>query len=720
MKYFQQFDESDCGAACLAMIASNYGKWLHVSDIRNDAGTDTIGTNIKGMIVAAQKYGLRAKAFKGTPESLSKKLKTPFIAHLRIDFDEIHWTYHYVVVNKIGKNKIEIWDPNPIAKKQKISKELFLKEWTGYVIFFEPDKDFEKSKKRENLLLKFLPAFFPHVKEMSFAFIASVLLLVLGVVSSFYYKYLFDEVIYSKEQFALHAVSFGVLFVIVIQQIITAIRSALLSHFSFKTDLQLNFSYLEHIFKLPVSFFESRNSGEVLSRLGDLDKIKQTISSAALSGIMDIVMLIISSPILFKIDAKLFGVSCITVILAGFISVFFARIFRSYYSKVMSEDADVQSYLYESMNGASTVKALNAENIVSMEFEKKKMKYVNTNWKLNNYKIKQEFLSSLLRSVSELLIYWIGCTSIIGSKMSFGTLITFNSMLAYFTGPLFRLMTIQNEVQEALVAAERVGEILELEREKDNQEEMLKPEKFSGSIKFEDVTFAYGSRRPIYNNLNLEIPPNSWTAFVGPSGSGKSTFVKLILKFYEVTDGKIYLDGNDIRNIDISYLRSKVGYVPQDIFIFSGTVRDNIALHKPDATLEEIIDVCKKAGAHSFIEKLPNRYDTILGEHGGGLSGGEKQRLALARALLGNPTFIILDEATSSLDTVSEMEIFDVFKKLKEENIAVILIAHRLTTVMNCDNIFVMKEGQIIQQGTHEQLVKQDGLYKEMWTGKAE
>ncbi|NLK46424.1 MAG: peptidase domain-containing ABC transporter [Treponema sp.] len=537
-----------------------------------------------------------------------------------------------------------------------------------------------------------------------------------GIATSFYYKYLFDEVVYAKALFSLHSISFGILFVVLIQSIVETVRSSLLSHFSFKTDLQLNFSYLEHIFKLPISFFESRKSGEILSRLGDLDKIKQTLSSAAISGIMDVVMLIVSAPILFSINTKLFGVSIATVILAAVVSVIYAKIYRSFYAKSMSQNAEVQSYLYESLNGVATVKAFNAEEIVNYEYEKKKMTAIDTGWTLNKYGISQGFISGLINGISGLLVYWIGCSSIIEGTMSFGTLITFNSLLGYFTGPLFRLIQIQNQIQEALVAAERVGEILELDCEKDDSIKYIKPAKINGHIKFDDVTFAYGSRRPIYEHFNLEIAPGSWTAFVGPSGCGKSTFVKLILRFYEALEGKIYLDGYDIRDIDISHLRSKIGYVPQDIFLFSGSVRENIALHKPEASLEDIIEASKKAGAHQFIEKLPKRYDSELGEHGGGLSGGEKQRLALARALLGNPSFIILDEATSNLDTVSEMEIHKVIKQLKAENIAVILIAHRLTTVMNCDKIFVMKEGKILEQGTHNGLLKNGGLYSEMWS----
>lgn len=714
MKYRQQYDSSDCGAACLAMIASFYGANLNIAEIRHYAGTDSDGTNFHGMLLAANHYGLKARAVEGNNESINTNIPTPFIAHMKKDNEEAG--NHYVVVRKIFNNKILLFDPDKTKKKHLITYAQFFNYWTGYAIFLEPDVGFTKTDKKENLFFKFIPVFLPHKKLLFFSFLSSVLLLAFGIVTSFYYKYIFDEVVYSKAAFSLHTLSLGVLLVTVIQSVVGCVRSVLLSHFSFKTDLQLNFSYLSHIFKLPLSFFESRKSGEILSRLGDLDKIKQTLSNAALSGVMDAVMLLASGPILLGISGRLFGISIATVLIVSVISMIFAKIYRSYYSKTMSQNADVQSYLYESLNGVATVKALNAEQIVNEEYEKKKMTAVNTGWKLNKYGISQSLLTGLINGISGILVYWLGCFSIIGGTMSFGTLITFNSLLGYFTGPLFRLVNIQNSVQEALVAAERVGEILELEREKDESRKYLVPEKISGHIKFEDVTFTYGSRRPVYEHLNLEIEPGKWTAFVGPSGCGKSTFVKLILKFYEAQEGKIILDGNDIRDIDSTYLRSKIGYVPQDIFLFSGTVAENISLHNPNASLEEIIEAAKKAGADEFIQKLPKRYETVLGEHGGGLSGGEKQRLALARALLGNPSFLILDEATSSLDTVSEMEIHKVIKNLRRENIAVILIAHRLTTVMNCDRIFVMKEGKIIQQGTHKELLEENVLYKEMWS----
>ena len=375
MKYRQQYDCTDCGAACLAMIASYYGAELNIAEIRQFAGTDTEGTNFHGMVKAANHYGLKARAVEGNNESINTNIPTPFIAHIKTEKENGN---HYVVVRKIFKNRILLFDPDKNKKKHLITYAQFFNYWTGYAIFLEPDVGFTKTDKKENLLFKFIPVFLPHKKLLAFSFLSSILLLVFGIITSFYYKYIFDEVIYSKAAFSLHTLSLGVLLVTVIQSVVGCVRSVLLSHFSFKTDLQLNFSYLSHILKLPLSFFESRKSGEILSRLGDLDKIKQTLSNAALSGVMDAVMLLVSGPILLGISGRLFGISIATVLIVSVVSMIFAKVYRSYYSKTMSQNADVQSYLYESLNGVATVKALNAEQIVNEEYEKKKMTAVDT------------------------------------------------------------------------------------------------------------------------------------------------------------------------------------------------------------------------------------------------------------------------------------------------------------------------------------------------------
>jgi ATP-binding cassette subfamily B protein len=278
------------------------------------------------------------------------------------------------------------------------------------------------------------------------------------------------------------------------------------------------------------------------------------------------------------------------------------------------------------------------------------------------------------------------------------------------------LVNLQSGLQEAYVAAERVSEILEMEPEQKEGATLLKPVGFTGKIDFNHVSFRYGMRPPVYKNLSFHVNKGQWVGFVGPSGCGKTTLVKLLLKFYKPDDGTVSIDGYNLQDVDAAVLREHIGYIPQEIYIFAGTIADNIALHNPAAPLEEIMAAAEKAGADEFISNLPERYNTRLSERGSTLSGGERQRLALARALLGKPDIMILDEATSNLDSVSERIIHQTIEKLRGTMTAII-IAHRLTTVRNCDIIFVMDKGDIVESGSHNELLAKNGLYKNLWEG---
>lgn len=726
MKYYQQLDMTDCGAACLAMMYSHYGKFISIANIRAKAGTDLVGTNLKGLILASNEFGFDASSVKGTKDSISKDTLVPFIAHIHIENENKDWVDHFVVVKKIYKNKVEIWDPNPTVKKNKIPLSTFLNNWTGYALFVKPSVDllssFNKnesfnSRNSRYLLLNFLPVILPHKKIIIFSLLSSLLLIFLGIAVSFYYKYIFDEVIFAKANFSLMSLSIGVIFITFLQSVIGSIRSVLLAHFSYKSDLHLNLSYLSHIIKLPLTFFESRKIGEILSRLDDLGKVKTSLSSTVISTIMDILMICIICPVLWNINKNLFLISIITVILVSSIVMIFSKIYKAYYSKFMTEKAEVNSYLVESLNGVETIKSLNAEEYIFKEYETRQMNAVNTSWRVNNYGIIQGFLTGVISGVSSVFIFWLGSKYIIDDILSLGTLLSFNALLGYFTGPLMRIVNIQSGLQEAMVAAQRVGEILEMDQEQNDLNTYTPVKHIDGKIEFKNITFRYGSRFPIYENLNLSLEPGSWSAFVGPSGCGKTTLVKLILKFYSAEEGSITIDGHNILDINTNFLRSNIGYVPQKIFLFSGTIAENISMHKKDASLEDIIKAAKRAGAHKFIKNLPKRYNTSLGEYGGGLSGGERQRIAIARALLGNPKLLILDEATSNLDSISEQNIHHVIQSLVDNNITVILIAHRLSTVMECDSIYVMDNGKIVQKGSHNELMNIDGTYKELWNG---
>ena len=709
-------DETDCGAACLAMIASYYKLKKSITSIREIAGTDTKGTNLAGMVLAANKIGFSAHALKGTKDALTSELPFPFVAH--IAYQENDYTLlHYVVVKSINKDKIEILDPNEDRKKQTKSIEEFSKEWTGYAVFLSPDRNFKIEKDNSSLLLKFIPVLKPYKSLLILACLASVLLVVFGIISTLYTRYVIDEVIFSQAKFTLGALSVGMLVVVIVQAIIGGVRNILLIHFSYKVDLNLVFSYFTHVFHLPLKFFDSRKSGEIISRMQDIDKIQSLLSQASVSVIMDTFMILVVGPVLFATNKTLFAIVLMTVPFSAVIIYIFSKLYKKQYRKLMVNASNVQSFLVESINGASTVKAMNAESNTCFGFEKHQMRMANTGWKAAHLQTYQQMLSEIIKQAGNIIIFWVGSFYIIKGEMSIGSLVSFTALSAYFIDPLQRLVNLQSQLQESAVAADRLGEIMELECEQSENQKLLKPEHLKGNINIQNVSFRYGTRKYVYEDLNIEIKAGQKVALVGSSGCGKTTIAKLLLKMYTPESGKISIDEHDLLDWDAYNLRNLIGYVPQDIYLFAGTIAENIALHKPDASLDEIVTAAQQAGASDFIEQLPERYNTMLGEKGTNLSGGERQRIALARALLGNPEILILDEATSNLDTVSEKLIKQTIDKLQSGKMTIIIIAHRLSTIIDCDNIFVMDGGRVVQQGNHNKLKNEEGLYQNLLKG---
>ena len=715
MQYYQQLGINDCGPACLAMVSSHYKLYISTAEIRKLCKTDSMGTNLAGLIAAAEKLGFTTNALKGeiSDKTLDSKLIFPFIAHIKITYLGSLYD-HFVVVKSISKTKIEIWDPNPAENKHTINREEFLEKWTGYVLFLSPDSHFVPKKEKGIPLFKYFPLLLPHKKSLIITFIASLLLVVFGILTSFYYKFIIDEIVITKALFSLVSLSIGVLIIVVVQTVVGVLRDIIMNYVVYKTDLQFSFSYIDHLLKLPISFFDSRRTGEILSRIDDITKVREVLSGATLSVVMDTLLLVISAPFLFRINGVLFSISLLSILIISIIVRFFIKIYRRQYARLRNEQAGLSSTVVELLNGAYTIKALNAEQTARNDYEKNLMTVTWTSWKTNRIKILQGFLTGIISGVTGIITFWVASTGIIKDTFSLGTLLSFNALLVYFSGPLFRLVNLQAGLQEAFISAERVSEILETEPEQAEGVQLIKPDALEGTIEFSNISFKYGMRQPVYTDLSFRIEKGQWAAFVGPSGCGKTTLVKLLLKFYEPEQGSVFVDGNDLRFIDASALRSHIGYVPQNIYLFSGAVSENIALNNPAAPMEDIIAAAKKAGADEFINRLPERYNTKLGERGATLSGGEQQRLALARALLGKPDILILDEATSNLDTISEYHIFKTIETLRGSMTAII-IAHRLSTIQKCDIIFVMDKGVIVESGSHKELLAKKGLYKTLW-----
>jgi ATP-binding cassette subfamily B protein len=716
MKYQHQIDETDCGPACLVMAASRYKLYISIGYARELCKTDRLGTNLGGLAEAAQKLCMDAKAMHGevADKTLDSKLIYPFIAHVRTTYSSDNVLDHYVVITSVTKNTVKIWDPDISKGKYTTSRSEFLKIWTGYVLFLSPGVKFKPGGKHSKNIFRFLPLILPHKTTLVIVILSSALLIVFGIITSYYFKYIIDEVVISKAAFTLTAFSIGAMLIVVLQSVVEKLRALLINYFAFHTDARLNFSYVNHILKLPLFFFDSRKTGEILSRLTDINKIREMLTGTLLSLVFDCILIVIIGPILFNINKILFAVSITNIVLLSIIIFFFSKVFRRNYGKLRKEEAEVNSLLVEAVSGIYTVKALNAESAIANIYEKKQMQAVWTGWETSRITMWQRFFAALINNAANIAVFWIASSGIIKDTFSLGTLLSFNALLAYFTGPLFRMLNIQPQIQEASIAAERVIEILDMEVEQPGGSRLLKPERLEGNICFEHIRFQYGVRKPVYTDLSFKITKGQWAAFIGPSGCGKTTLVKLLLKFYKPDAGAILIDGHNLQDMDAAALRSHIGYVPQDIYVFEGTIAENIALHKPGASMNEIAEAARKSGADEFINCLPERFNTNISERGTTLSGGERQRLALARALLCNPEIIILDEATSNLDTISERMIHNIIESLRG-SITAIIIAHRLTTVKSCDTIFVMNNGNIIEFGSHTELILKNGFYKTMW-----
>lgn len=509
------------------------------------------------------------------------------------------------------------------------------------------------------------------------------------------------------------------LIVIIFQTIINYCRNQIILYLGTKIDVSLLCDFFCHLLHLSLNFFSSRKTGEILSRINDAETVKEAVSSTTLGIIMDSLMLVMGGFFLFKMGLALLPVSIIPVILSSAIVWIYAKPFKRRIKTKSILEADKNASMYESINGISTIKGLATEEKAYLRVEEKIVSAAEEGLLLGNIGNFQRAIQDLISGVGTLAIYWLGSLMIFDGKITLGQLISFNTLSSFFLGPLKRLLTMQLHIQEVMISAERLTDIIDMEEENSNEEELEEVETLDGDIEFKNVTFSYGTRGAAVEDISFSIPKGKKVAFVGSSGSGKTTLLKLLMKFYKLEKGKILINGVDIENLKTVSFREKIGYVPQESLLFSGTISENIAWGCNNADLGKIIASAVAAQAFDFIQKLPEKFNTYVGEHGSTLSGGERQRVAMARILMRNPQLLILDEATASLDSISEQAIMEtIFTKIKGRT--VIMVAHRLSTIKNCDIIYVFDKGKLIEQGTHFELLAKNGFYKKLWSAQNE
>lgn len=700
--FFAQHSASDCGAACLVMIARYWGKHLSVNRLRDMANVNRNGASLRSLSVAAESIGFSTRPVKASLDQLAKQ-QLPAI---------IHWEgKHYIVVYEVTRKHVVVADP--AIGQRTLSHLEFKAGWTGYTLLLQPTAFLKEVKEASTPFWQFFELMKPHGLVLLEVFIASILIQVFGLITPLFTQLLLDRVVVQGSTLTLTAVGLGLLIFSLFRVAMSGLRQYLLAHTANRVDLALIVGFIRHTFRLPLSFFESRYVGDIISRVQENRKIQRFLTGEALSILLDLVTVFIYVGLMFWYSWKMALLALVIVppfVLQALIATpFLKRISREIFNAFATES----SYLIESLTGVRTVKSMAVEQTVRWRWEEFLNQSVKKSFSGQIIGIRLQIFSSVIQAVVSTGLLWFGAWLVIQNELTIGQLVAFNMLLGNVISPFQRLTVLWNQLQEVVISVERINDVIETEPEEDLQHQTRQSlPQLRGHIRFEQVTFRYHpeSDMNVLENLTFEVKPGQTVALVGRSGSGKTTISKLILGLYPATDGKVLIDGQDVSSLSLRSLRQQTGVVDQDTFLFGGTIGENISIGHPSATLEEIIEAARQAGADEFIKKLPMGYETQIGEGGGMLSGGQRQRLAIARALLGNPRLLVFDEATSHLDAESERIIQTNLNSILKDRTTVI-IAHRLSTIRNADLILVLDKGILVESGTHDQLMTKRGHY---------
>ncbi len=704
----RQHDIKDCGAACLVSVGNFHHIQIPIAKIRQWSDTDQQGTNILGLIQAAEKIGLDAKGIKANETALGK-IPLPAIAHVILE-NHLH---HFMVIYKFKNNKITIMDP-AIGKMETYLKNDFLNIWSGALIILSPKSNSKHLNLVKSNLKRFYNLIQPHKSVVSQVIFGSILYTIIGLSIPIFIQKITDHVLGSNNKNLMNLMSVIMIILVTIQGFIGNRKSILMMKTGQLIDNQLILGYYKHLLKLPQRFFDTMRIGEITSRINDAVKIRLFVNETAIDILVNSCIVLFSCALMFTYYWKLALV--IIAIIPVYIGIYILMNHLNYKfeKRIMENGAKLETQLVESVNNIRTIKEFGIQSFSNTLTENRFIKLLFSGSDASKNNIWISSIIQWLASILTIMILWIGAFSVINRIISPGELFSFYALIGFILGPIASLISANKSINSALIASDRLFEIMDLEiLEIENSIKI--EEQDIGDIKFENVTFAYGNRRPVFKNLNLTIEKNKTTAIVGESGCGKTTLFALIQLLYPIKEGKISIGNININMIDTKSLNSILSIIPQNLHLFGGNIIQNIALGENIPDIKRILDIAQSLGINTFIEQLPNSYLTEIGENGSQLSGGQKQRIAFARAIYKNPEILLLDEATSSLDSKSELPIKKYLEQFKKLNKTIVIIAHRLSTIKIADRIIMMNNGEISESGTHTELIQNKSHYFQLW-----
>lgn len=703
----RQRDQSDCGAACLASICRFYGAELPVARIRQFTSTDRQGTTVLGMVEGAQRIGLSARGVRATSESL-REVPLPAIAHVTTSAG----AGHYVVLVDVSGDRVRIMDPRE-GRTASCRLRTFLDEWTRILILVTPTDRLAYPDGGGRVHRRLFQLGLPHRAVFLQAFVGSALYTLLGLSTAIFVQKLIDNVLPGANQNLLNLMAALMLVLLVVQMGIGVLKDLLIVRTGQRIDGGLILQYYRHVLSLPQRFFDTMRVGEVVSRVNDAVKIRGFINDVALELAVSATVVVLSFGLMVAYSPPLALLVALVIPVYGAIYWVANALNRTTQRKLMEQAADLEAELVESIGAGSTLKRFSIEERAAVRVEERLVRTLRSVYRSTMTAIGSRTGSDLASRAALIVSLWVGGTMVLSQRMSAGELLSFYALIGYLASPIMTLIGSNRALQDALIAADRLFEIMDLEPESEVAEATEDPP--FGDLEFDDVHFRYGARTAVLQGVTAKIRAGEITMVVGGSGCGKTTLASLLQALYPLDAGTIRVGGRDLRRISPDLLRRHIGVVPQEIHLFAGTILENIALGDDQPDMQRLLTLCDELGITEFCDRLPNGMRTHIGERGASLSGGQRQRVAIARALYREPKLLILDEATSGLDPESEARVEGTIRRFTAEGGTVLLITHRLGLARLANRLLVMAEGRVVEAGTHGELMLRGGPYAEMW-----
>lgn len=691
--------EIDAGLQCLNTIAAYYGIAVDAENLVHTLGLEGKIWTPQDIVRAAKKVNFKSQVVKINVFAL-EKMTTPAIMVTKDN--------GYVILAKVQEEKALIIYPFEKGP-QMLSLEEVKELWDGEIILLIPRN--HKLRDVKFGFKWFIPDILKYKRPLLEVLLAAMIMQILSICSPLVTQSVIDKVLVHNSLSTLDVLVIALLAMLLFETVLSIARNYILVHTTSKIDVLLSCRLINHLFKLPLRYFESRRVGDTVARVRELENIRRFLTGVPMMTLIDSLFLILYVVVLFQYSVVLTWITLAAVPVLAIVSAAVTPILRERLNIKFNCGAESQSYLVEAVNGVQTIKSFAIEPMVQKKWEGLLADYTTAGFKTSILSGTAGAIAKFVQRLFDIVILWYGAKLVMASVLTIGQLVAFRMLAGRVSEPVMRLVQMWQEFQQTSISVERLGDIFNSKVEQAPKSNVARLPRVQGYIKFENVNFRYSVDGPkIIKDMSFAIKPNSVIGIVGRSGSGKSTISKLIQRLYLPETGKISIDGIDISTADPVWLRRQIGIVLQENFLFNATVRENIALQNPAATMDEIIRVAKIAGAHEFIVELPEGYDTKVGEKGLGLSGGQKQRIAIARALLCNPKILIFDEATSALDYESESIIQKNLKSICQGR-TVLIIAHRLSTLRDADAIMVIEKGKLVEYGPKQKLIEMKGLF---------